>query len=833
MHSLSDFTRRDFLKSATALSAAALVVKSSLAKTLPPLSQANDQNTSSSLVTGWEYRRGALGSAWDVWREDFGNSIKWQSVRLPHSFNANDAVDPDGTFYEGPGWYRCKVQVVNPFDAGRSILHFEGAGPKTEVFVGLEKVGQHSGGYDEFSIDISDCAAKTLKHPHSNSEVAIAVLCDNSRDSETVPSSLNDFHRYGGLYRQLSLVYVPALSLQRIHIDSKLGSRSRAVVAVRGRLYNPMLLGGTLQIRTRVLDPKGTIIYSSEVSSVVWTGDQKIASFEVNDPQLWSPSSPVLYRCEITLTSDHGVMVVTDRFGFRYFEFLPHGPFHLNGERFLLRGTQREEDHCGVGPAMSEDLIRRELSLIKDMGANFLGLAHHQQSRRVLELCDELGLLVLEEVPWSRGGLGGENYKQQVRAMLHAMIDQHYNHPSVIVWGLGNENDWPGDFPEFDREKIRAFVKELNDQAHAFDPTRKTFIRRCDFCKDIVDVYSPSIWAGWYHGPYTNYRPVSEREMGKVSHFLHLEWGAESHARRHAEDPDRFLAMLATGELNGHSADYLLSGGQEKASETGDWSETYACNLFDWHLKEQESMPWLTGTAHWIFKDFSTPVRAGNPVPFVNQKGLAERDLTLKEGYYVFQSYWTESPMIHLYGHSWAIRWGSPDELKMVKVYSNCDTAELFVNEISCGEKKRNPRDFPAAGLHWLVQFSPGENHLRAVGHRAGRTVTDDIRLNYQTKKWGTPSRFELRELDRDSETVRVQASLVDGSSIRCLDARNRVRFGLAGDGRLIDNLGTSGGSRIIELYNGCADMRVRTSDGKSVLSVSAAGIPSAFLAVG
>jgi beta-galactosidase len=542
--------------------------------------------------------------------------------------------------------------------------------------------------------------------------------------------------------------------------------------------------------------------------------------------------NPALYRCETTLTSEHGTMNVAECFGLRAFDFLPHGPFYLNGERLLLRGTQREEDHAVIGPAMTDDLIARELKLIKDMGANFLGLAHHQQSRRVLDLCDELGLLVLEEVPWSRGGLRGEGYKQEVRDMLSAMIDQHYNHPSVFIWGLGNENDWPGDFPEFDRQKIRTFVKELNDQAHTLDKTRKTFLRRCDFCKDIVDVYSPSIWAGWYHGPYTNYKSVSQKEMGKVNHFLHLEWGGDSHAGRHSEDPDRLLAMFTTGQLGGNSADYLLTGGQDNAPDKGDWSESYVCNLFDWHLKEQENMPWLTGTAQWIFKDFSTPLRPGNPVPYVNQKGLAERDLTLKEGYYVFQSYWADKPMIHIYGHSWPIRWGDPDERKLVKVHSNCERVKLFVNGASCGEKIRNPQNFPAAGLHWLVQFVAGENRLKAVGEKSGTTVVDEIRFEYRTEKWEKPARFELSEVTRNGEIVKIEARLLDAKNVRCLDARNRVLFGLAGDGGLIDDTGTSTGSRKVELYNGRAEISLLTNGGKSVLSVSAEGIPTSFLSL-
>src|ERR1039458_4876814 len=97
----------------------------------------------------------------------------------------------------------------------------------------------------------------------------------------------------------------------------------------------------------------------------------------------------------------------------------------------------------------------------------------------------------------TRTRFAGSDRKELAREMLRAMIDQHYNHPSVILWGLGNENDWPGDFPEFNKDEIRGFIKELNDEAHRLDRTRSTFLRRCDFAKDVVDVYSSSIWAGW------------------------------------------------------------------------------------------------------------------------------------------------------------------------------------------------------------------------------------------------------------------------------------------------------------------------------------------------
>jgi beta-galactosidase len=739
-----------------------------------------------------------------------------EKVELPHCFNARDAVDPDQGYYQGPGWYRIQAAVENPFPNGRTLLHFEGAGQKTEVWVGQKRIARHVGGYDEWVVDITDAAA-------GQKIVPVAVFCDNSRDLEMIPSSLSDFNLYGGLYRYVNLRYVPAISIERVHVDGANGT-------VTARLYNP---GGlkddvSLEISLAGLRPQSRTLKA-------WTGEIQIGQFVYKDmPAFWSPSRPALHRAIVSLKSAHGEMTVEERFGIRKVDWVEHGPFKLNGERLLLKGTCRHEDHAGLAAAMTDDLIRKEMLMIKDMGANFIRLGHYQQSRIVLDLCDELGLLVWEEIPGCRGGIGGERYREQARSMMRAMIHQYSDHPSVILWGLGNENDWPGDFDIPDQKaEIRALMTELNALAHSLDPTRQTVIRRCDFASDIPDVYSPSIWAGWYSGRYTEYKSASEKEMQKVRHFIHAEWGGDSHAGRHAENPDKIISQIAAGGwTDERGLDYLLTGGQTRASKDGDWSETYICNLFDWCLKEQETMPWLTGAAQWIFKDFSTPLRPENPVPRMNQKGLVERDLTPKESYYVFQSCWSEKPIAHIYGHSWPMRWGNEGEAKMVKVYSNCASAELFVIGASCGVKTRNSQDFPAAGLRWMVNFEEGNNRIRVVARRGSMEVGDQITTFYQTRKFGKPTHFELSQT-KVGELIQVEAWLMDTGGIMCVEARDAVRFSLAGDGLLIDNLGTARGSRKVELCNGRAVVSVNPRGGNSVVSVSAAGLPAGFINVG
>ena len=791
------------------------------------------EDTKQRLSTGWEFYQGSLGSTWEVWRGDAASdNVAWSAVTLPHCFNARDAVDPDARYYQGPGWYRTRLKVANPFPNGRTMLHFDGAGQRSQVFIYTEKVGEHLGGYDEWTVDITDAAAKAMKNEAFKGEVPLAVMCDNSRDAESIPSDLSDFNRYGGLYRHVSLVYAPAVSLERVHVEPVLVGE-KVTVKVRARLNNPSALKDEVELALEVRDAQDKVIHTATQKLAPWSGQKEINAFEIAKPALWSPKTPSLYRIIVTIKSKHGEQTVSERFGVRSVEWVEHGPFKLNGERLLLRGTHYHEDHAGVAAAVPDDVVRKTLTMIKEMGANFVRLGHYQQAPLVLDLCDELGLLVWEEVPWCRGGIGGERFKQQARDMQRAMIDQHYNHASVILWGLGNENDWPGDFEVFDKDAIRTFMTELNDTAHKLDPSRKTCIRRCDFCKDIVDVYSPSIWAGWYSGRYSEYRKSAEKALKDTPHFFHAEWGGDSHARRFSEEPEKMAEQVETGKGTAEKGKaYKGTGGKVRMSKDGDWSESYMVNLFDWHLKEQEDMPWLTGSAAWIFKDFATPLRPENPVPRVNQKGVVERDGTPKEGYYVFQSYWATQPMLHIYGHNWPVRWGEADEEKEVRVYSNCGDVELFVNGKSAGVKKRDVKDFPAAGLHWKVKFNEGANTLRAVGKRDGSEVSDEITQGYQTAKWSKPAKLKLAEIAQKDGIATMEVRMFDTNDVPCLDAANVVRFGITGDGRLLDNLGTSTGSRTVQLYNGRAQISAQLTGYKVCVSVSSEGRKPQFVYV-
>ena len=448
------------------------------------------------LNDNWIFLRQDIGNIWEAVRPVKAGQPEevplWQPVTLPHCFNAEDCVDPDVNYYQGPGWYKTQLSISNPYADGRVMLEFEGAGQKTDVYVYTTKVGSHVGGYDSWNVDITDAVNEFLSSDAAarfDGKVPLSIRCDNSRDAESIPSDLSDFNLYGGLYRYLNLVYLPAVSVGEISVIPELSDDMRkAKIKVYGAFYNPEDVR-TADVCVTVKSPDGKVIATGPHQSFTPLGRQKLMEVSIDKPQIWDVDNPRSYTCEVSVKANGDEIVSTEHFGLRKIEFIEKGPFHLNGRRLLLRGTHRHEDHAGVAAAMTEEMMRQEMTMMKEMGVNFIRLGHYQQSEIILDLCDELGILVWEEIPWCRGGVGGDVYREQGRRMLTNMINQHYNHPSVIIWGLGNENDWPNDFPVYEQRDIRAFMSELNTLAHHLDPSRKTAIRRCDFCSDIVDVY--------------------------------------------------------------------------------------------------------------------------------------------------------------------------------------------------------------------------------------------------------------------------------------------------------------------------------------------------------
>jgi Beta-galactosidase/beta-glucuronidase len=524
----------------------------------------------------------------------------------------------------------------------------------------------------------------------------------------------------------------------------------------------------------------------------------------VHNPRLWGPGHPSLYTLVVSLSSADGrIDQLEQRVGFRWYRFEANGPFYLNGERVLLRGTQRHEDFAGVGAALPNERHRRDLEMIREMGANFVRLAHYPQDPEVYRAADSLGLMIWDELPWDRGGVGGDRWRANTRRLLTEQIRQNINHPSIILWSLGNEvSDVVETFNRGDTASLRAFMSELKSIARSLDPTRPTATRKFDAGADIVDVYSPSIWAGWYRGVYRDYEKAILDAHSKFPRLLHMEYGADAHYGRHSENPINGAGLRV-------EPGYEESVGRPVANiaREGDWSESYQTDLLDWHLMVTERQSWFAGSAQWIFRDFATPLRPENPIPFVNEKGLFTRDGKPKDSYYVYRAYWTTSPkFVYIVSHTWSERSGRAGTPVSVRVYSNCSSVDLSVNGKSQGPKPRVRDDFPGQGLRWDVNLSEGRNDVVAVCAGAGDAgVRDSLDFNYTSVVAGRPEQIALTAKQLPNGHLLVEARLLDGNRRQSLGAADRVYFNSQGGGRLMVDLGTPTGSRVIQAANGYA----------------------------
>ncbi len=733
----------------------------------------------------------------------------WCRVDLPHTWNQWDATDISPGYRRDAGWYEKELFVPETQFPVRIKLYFEGANITTRVFVNKCPVGQHIGGFLGFEFDITEL----LEFGQEN---IVTVRVDNSHNPYIIPSQKSDFFIYGGITRDVWLKIVPETHIEQITVRTPSVSKESAVTIGEIHVSGENNVG-RLQLNATILDPDGKTVTSSRAQI---TGKTTTISFnEIDNPRLWSPLKPELYTLDIRLLSgDDELDGLKERFGYRWFEFKKHGPFYLNGERLLLRGTHRHEEHAGYGAAMPNRLHRQDMEMIRAMGANFVRLAHYPQDPEVYKACDELGLLVWDELPWCRGGAGPELWKKNTEQMLREMISQNINHPSIVIWSLGNEIYWLPDFPDGGNlDSLRTFLIRLNNIAHELDPERVSAIRKFYEGADIVDVFSPSIWAGWYSGVYTNYENAIREARDKYDRFLHAEYGGSSHVGRHVENPIDGEGIISPDGWEEAVNQYQV----KNIAREGDWSENYIVDLFDWHLSVSEKLDWLTGNAQWAFKDFGTPLRPENAIPYVNQKGLLDRNGNPKDAYYVFKSYWTDSPVFcYIESHTWTVRSGPPDTPREVCVYSNADTVELYLNGSRLGKKQRNRNAFPAQGLAWQVTFMEGRNRLLAAGYRNGRlAASDSLEIDYTNKKHGKPDHIDLEAIKLSSGNYLIEAVVSDAEGNRCLNFQDRIYFSADGPGELMVNWGIPSRSRIIEAANGRAAIEFRpVPDGRAVI---------------
>ncbi len=722
---------------------------------------------------------------------------QWAKIDLPHTWNTEDVTDATPGYRRSGSWYKKTLPISEVKNDKTYLLYFEGANTSCNVYVNSHLAGSHIGGYIGFEIDITPYLQK------GDNEIFVHV--DNGYDPEVIPSQKSDFFIYGGLTRDVWLLTRPGTAIGNVKLTtpnvSKANASLRAVVPIIAETH----ISG-LEVQLELKRPDGKKVAVKKVKAT--SEHTEVVLDRIRKPQLWDIDNPNLYTILISLQKNGKTIdTLTERVGFRWFEFAENGPFYLNGKRILLRGTHRHEEHAGYGAAMPNELHRKDMELIKEMGANFVRLAHYPQDPEVYKACDELGLLVWDELPWCRGGLGNAAWQANTKNMLKEIIHQNYNHPSVIIWSLGNEMYWLPDFEGGDdTTKMNVFLKELNDLAHELDPTRKTAIRKYYEGAEIVDVFSPSIWSGWYSGSYKSYQKALDTYKPKYKHFLHAEYGGSSHVGRHSENPITGEGVIRS---DGWEED-IVQNQVDNIAKIGDWSENYIVDLFDWHLRITETDPTFVGNAQWAFKDFGTPLRPENDIPYMNQKGLVDRNGNPKDAYYVFKSYWAKDPFVYIESHTWTERQGPKDLPRTISVFSNCNRVTLYHNGKTLGQKTKDINSFPASGLVWEVPFAEGVNEIVAVGEpENSNAVQDTLNVQYRFTKNGAAKELKLASKRLENGNYLITAMAVDANGLRCLDYEEKVYFQCLEGGETLKNQGTPTGSEIIGMANGKASIEL------------------------
>ncbi len=662
---------------------------------------------------GWNFFPNGAAYAETVQFNDEG----WQRVSLPHTWNAKDPFDDDLTYRRGISWYRKSLKLDQQFQNKKVFLYFEGANQVMHVYVNGYFAGLHKGGYTGFNIDITNYLQ------WKNNSNTIAVQVNNAHDPFIPPLSVG-YASYGGIYRDAWIIATDVLHFKDINNNSKgvyistpAVSKDVAKVAIKTTVQNETGSNKTFQFVNEVSDQQGNNIATLSQSFTINAGEQKevsLTSNEIKTPHLWSPGDPYLYKIKSRLVVDgKAVDEVNNEIGFRWFSFNSETGFTLNGQKLVLHGTNRHQDMKGKGDALSLEDHQRDMHLIKDMGCNFVRLAHYPQAAEVLTLADKLGLLIWEEVPVVNFITTSNEFLHNTQNMVHEMIMQGYNHPSVIIWGSSNEILLHG--PDGERigrhndtaylAMVKKFSTKLDSTVRAEDPNRYSTVAMHisgDYAKYGLDTISQiagyNIYSGWYSGKVEDFGNDLDRRKRKGHNVFVSEYGAEGEMRLNTERPVRF-----------------------------DYTTQYQRYFNESYLRQINQRPWLSGTAIWNEFDFSQP-NIGGPAPHINQKGLISWDRKPKDVYYFYKANWNAAPMVYIATRDWLVRAGEKDASSTIDVYANMGEITLFVNGVS--QRAQTVNDIKRAT--WQIQLKEGKNIIIASGKLNGKTYSDNVIIEYK-----------------------------------------------------------------------------------------------------
>lgn len=685
------------------------------------------------LMHGWRFRyTGSAGHAQrlaSVALDEHG----WSRISVPHTWNHVGSYTrhrpKSANVAQGVGWYRLHLAGAALPRAARLYLQFDAVGAVADVWVNGRHVGHHAGAFARFRIDVT-------RYLHRHADNLIAVRADNSRPApgsstaNVIPLS-GDFFVHGGIYRGVALIGVGQQHIDLMDFGGPgvYGRTSRvsprqAQVRVRTRLRNDASRLHENRLVLTIRDAQGQPVATAyrEVSLPAHSTQVQRLTLSLPRPHRWDGRrDPYLYRLEAVL-QDAGRAVdrVTQPLGIRTVRIDPDKGLFLNGHHLALHGVSRHQDRMGKGWAISAADQRQDMAMIEDIGANAIRFSHYEHAPIWFDLADQAGMLVWSEIPFVNAASLANTptpaaLAANARQQLTELIRQNMNHPSVVVWGLGNETDLLMAFGNLGpRASPVALLEQLQHLAKREDPGRPTTLADC--CEDtpvntvpylpdlagISDVIGYNRYYGWYYGKVSDLGPRLDALHEKHPHVPMgvSEFGAGGAVSQHTDNP------------RGGPVD---PSGRPHPEELQSW----------WHEQAWPQLArrrYLWGTWIWNMFDFASPVRHSGDSTDLNDKGLVTYDRRIKkDAYYYYRAHWSSQPTVHINGRRYVHRAYAVTD---IRIYASTPKVNASLNGHALGAA--------ACPQHVCVfrqvRLRPGVNHVRAWAYAGRRKVADQVR---------------------------------------------------------------------------------------------------------
>ena len=757
------------------------------------------------LEKGWRFTREDHAEAV---RPDFDDSA-WQRVTVPHDWAiygpfdiGNDpqfvAIEQDGETVPslkagrtgglpvvGPGWYRIRFDVPD-FAAGkRADILFDGAMSNARVYLNGEEIGYWPYGYGSFQLD----ATRLLK-PEGN---VLAVRLENYPESSR-------WYPGAGLYRNVHVIVSDEIRipLWGIRLTTPEIRPGHAKVRLQADVESPAGVDSRLVLKTLLRDAGGRVVAKAETTLAEYDAGTFCQNLVIDSPRLWSPDTPDLYEAELRLYADGELRDTRSvPFGVRELKIVPDRGMFLNGEPIKFRGVCLHHDLGPLGAAVNVSALRRQLSILKEMGANAVRTSHNPPAPELLDICDRIGLLVQDEAfdmwrkrksPYDYAQYFDEWHEKD----LTDQILRDRNHPSVFMWSIGNEVLEQWQHADADTLSLEAANLILN-AGHPVDDKILS-----DTAMSVQGLIAHSLAAIVKRLDKT--RPVTaannEATPGNLifrSNALDV-LGFNYHEKNYEPFPQNFPGKTL---IVSESTSALMTRGyyQMPSDSMYVWPNTWRerfdrpehlCSAYDnchvpWGSthevtwREVKRLPYVSGLFIWTGFDY-----LGEPTPYwwpsrSSFFGIVDLAGIPKDVYYMYQSEWTDTPVLHLFPH-W--NWKKGETVDIWAYYNQADEVELFLNGESLGVKSK-PDD--AFHVCWRVPFTPGT--LKAVSRKDGKEVlAREIRTAGEPARiMLIPDRSALHADGTDLSFVTVEIQDKDGNLVP--DADNLLRFTVEGDG--------------------------------------------------